>query len=103
MLLIVFMSTLGCERGRSEALDYVKSHVSFDCFRVELQAKFCCCENGGYFYEKITSLGETQTYGHYLFSPEGFEMFELHLNELPKIYSLAIDELMSKGLNCCKN
>lgn len=53
MLLIVFMSTLGCERGRSEALDYVKSHVSFDCFRVELQAKFCCCENGGYFLKKL--------------------------------------------------
>ena len=81
----------------------IYNEACFDCFRVELQAKFCCCENGGYFFEKITSLGETQTCGHYLFSPEGFEMFELHLNELPKIYSLAIDELMSKGLNCCKN
>lgn len=77
--------------------------MNFVAFIVKIDADFCCCKKGKYYFKKISNINQTQGNGHSLTDIRGWIEFEKLLKELPSIFARTSDEVITLGLNCCKD
>lgn len=77
--------------------------TNFVAFIVKIDADFCCCKKGKYYFKKISNINQTQGNGHSLTNIRGWIEFEKLLKELPSIFARTVDEVITLGLNCCKD
>ena len=83
-------------------MDFLKD-MAFVAFVVKINADFCCCKNGKYHFEEISITNSTQGDANYLMGVRGYTYFERLLRELPSIFARTVDEVITLGLNCCKD